>query len=399
MMLKRCFLMTCCLVAAWLACPAQKKELSQARTYIKSGKNLDKAEQLMSQLLKDSANHSNKKIYLTLYEAVLKQYEAANEKLYLHQKYDTAQFFNLIRRMYQVTEALDSVDAMPDQKGRVRPEYRQQHAAAMHQLRPNLYYGGTFQLSKNDYHQAFDFFHTYLDAARQPLFTGYDYMERDTLMPRAAYWASFCGYKLKAPELALRHSQVALRDTARREYLLQYLCEARRQQGDTASWLATLHQGFLLYPESTYFFPRLADHYSALQQNDSVLALVEHGLNVNPDNQLFLLAQSNTLLNMQRYDECRSVSEQLLALNNSIPEVYFNMGTTYLNEALELEAKNEPRKNRQKLRNLYQQALPYMEDYRRMAPGDRSRWAPALYRVYLNLNMGRQFEEIDRLMR
>ena len=73
---------------------AQKKELSQARSYIKSGNNLDKVEQLMKELLaKDPANKTNHKIYLTWYEAVLKQYYAGNEKLYLKQKYDTASMY------------------------------------------------------------------------------------------------------------------------------------------------------------------------------------------------------------------------------------------------------------------------------------------------------------------
>jgi hypothetical protein len=40
-----------------------------------------------------------------------------------------------------------------------------------------------------------------------------------------------------------------------------------------------------------------------------------------------------------------------------------------------------------------------MEHYRSLSPQDQKRWAPALYRIYLNLNMGQQFEEIDRLMR
>ena len=59
----------------------QKKDISQARSYIKSRSNLDKAESLMLDLLKDSANRQNIKIYLTLAEAVRAQYDAANEKL------------------------------------------------------------------------------------------------------------------------------------------------------------------------------------------------------------------------------------------------------------------------------------------------------------------------------
>ena len=89
---------------------AQKKELSQARTYIKSGKDYDKAEKLMTDLLANPANRTNAKIYATWYDAISGQYAQANEKLYLKQAYDTAAFFNITKRMYTVAEMLDSLD-------------------------------------------------------------------------------------------------------------------------------------------------------------------------------------------------------------------------------------------------------------------------------------------------
>ena len=82
-----------------------------------------------------------------------------------------------------------------------------------------------------------------------------------------------------------------------------------------------------------------------------------------------------------------------------MPEAYFNIATVYLNQALALEMENEPRKNRMRLTELYQQARPYMEAYRKLAPEDSKRWAPALYRVYLNLNMGKRFDEIDGILK
>ena len=69
---------------------AQKKEISIARNWVKSGNNLDKAEQSMLTLLKDSANRKNEKVWNILFESLRKQYASGNEKLYLKQKYDTA---------------------------------------------------------------------------------------------------------------------------------------------------------------------------------------------------------------------------------------------------------------------------------------------------------------------
>lgn len=89
---------------------AQKKEITAARDQVKAGKDLNKAQASMEKLLKDSANLGNKKIWVTLFDAVRKQYEQGNEKLYLKQKYDTAQLFNLGRQMFLIAQGLDSVE-------------------------------------------------------------------------------------------------------------------------------------------------------------------------------------------------------------------------------------------------------------------------------------------------
>ena len=96
-----------------------RADIDKAKTYIKSGKDFDKAEKLMVALLEDSANHDNIRIYTTWYESVLGQYNAANEKLYLKQKYDTAAFYNLTRHLQEVAVELDALDVRPDKKGRV----------------------------------------------------------------------------------------------------------------------------------------------------------------------------------------------------------------------------------------------------------------------------------------
>jgi len=386
----------------WLAAlsvMSQKRELNQAEVFLKKGANLDKAEKLMTDLLKSPEHRDNKKIYLMWYKLVAAQYEVANEKMYLKQKYDTAQFFGLVQRMYHVAEALDSIDARPNKKGRVNPDYRKRHAGELHNLRTNLYYGGTYQMRRANYNQAYGFFSTYLDTDQQPLFKGYNYLKKDTLMPHAAYWAMSCAYRLEHPDSVLRYADIALRNTTRREYILQYICEANRWLQNDSAYVASLRKGFDYYPEHAYFFPRLADWYTAHMMPDSVLTLTQRALDINPDNQLFLLAKSVAQLNTGDDEGCIETSQQLIALNDTLPEAYYNIATVRLNQALTLEMENEPRKNSLKLISLYRQARPFMEEYRKLAPEQQKRWGPALYRIYLNLNMGKQFEEIDRLLK
>lgn len=379
---------------------AQKKELSQARSYIKSGKDFDKAEKLMTDLLeKDSANRQNIRIYEVWFDAVTKQYEAANEKLYLKQQYDTAAFFNLTHRLYRIAESLDTLDALPDGKGRVKPRHRSDHAEMLDQLRPNLYFGGTYFLRKENYQTAYDMMVTYLDADQKPLFTGYDYHLTDKRMAEAAYWAVYAGYKMQDAERTLHYFDLAVRDTSKASNVMLYACEAYRWQEDLGNYLAMLKRGFEAYPDSPYFFPRLVDYYNAREHPDSALYYADQGLKGNPDSQLFLLAKSVALLNLERYDECVEVGERLIANNDSLAEPYFTIATAKLNQVLELDRRNQPRVYRQQIRKLYMEARPYMEVYRKLAPDEKQKWAPALYRIYLNLNLGKQFEEIDKVMR
>ena len=148
---------------------AQKKEIAQARAFIKSGKNLAQAEKLMQNLLKDSANRDNEKVCIVLCDALRKQYEEGNMSMYLKKPTDTAALFNVARRMFASYEKLDSIDARPDEKGRVRPKYRAKNASFLDGYRKNLFSGGTFFIRKQQYKTAFDFIDMYLDTANQPL--------------------------------------------------------------------------------------------------------------------------------------------------------------------------------------------------------------------------------------
>lgn len=380
---------------------AQKKEISQARSFIKSGKDLDKAVKLMTDLLaKDSLNRENPKIHVTLYDAVMKQYEVGNEKLYLHQPYDTASLFNHARYLFEISERFDSIDARPDKKGRVRPEYRKDHASELNDIRPNLYLGGRFFMTKADYATAFDFFDTYIDCARQPLFTGYDYLANDPRMTDAAYWATYSGYMEQQPQHVMAHAQLALRDTARAQYTLQYMAEAHRTMNDEGAYLETLNEGFSRYPEHVYFFPRLTDYYTERGQYKQALDVTRRALQHNPDNQVFLFAESTLLLNMGHNEESLNTSQHLISLNDMLAEPYFNAATAVLNQVPPLEqTASDARKNRTRIKLLYEQARPLMERYRQLAPDQTAKWAPALYKIYLNLNMGKQFEEMDKILK
>ena len=379
-------------------CYAQKKEISQAQTIVKSGKNLAQAEQQMRKLLKDSVNQKNIKVWVILTEAVRGQYLAGNERMYLRQQQDTAALFKLALKMFGDYQSLDSVDALPDKKGRVHLKYRNSNSAFLNIYRPNLYNGGVYFLRKQNYKEAFSMIDAFLDCQRQPLFENYHY-ERDTLNRTAAFWTVLCGYQTGDHEMALKYKDLALQDTLHLESCFQYLAEIYKQQGDKPNYEWSLVKGFECNPSSSYFFPRLIDYYNTSNQTERAMTIVNDALQTNDSSELFLFAKSNLLLNQGDYDECIAICDTLITRNDSLADAYYNAGVAYVNKAFLLEKGKVDIKQRREIRQLYQKALPYMERYRALAPQEKDKWAAALYNIYLKLNMGKQFEEIDQMLR
>ncbi len=380
--------------------PAQKKEIQTAKDQVKAGKNLDQAVASMKKLLNDSVNRTNKKIWTVYFDAVRKQYEQGNEKLYLKQKYDTAQLFNYTRQLFEVALQFDSVEAVPDKKGRKNLEFRKGHKDYLAHIRSNLYNGGIWFLNKQKYQDAYKFFDCYIDCAEQPMFKSYNYMEKDKHLPTAAYYAVYSGYKMKNPKATLHHSYMALKDTVHYNYMLQYLAETYALEKDTARYVASLKEGFKRVPTFPFFFPRLVDHYVDNAQLDSAMVVVDEALTVVPDSDLYLAAKSNLLLDQGKLKECIEVSQKVIDVNPEMPEPYYNVGICYFNQAVEQDKNSQnSRQVKAQVEADYKKALPYLVKYRELEPKEQGKWAFPLYTIYLNLNMGKEFDEIDKVMR
>ena len=209
------------------------------------------------------------------------------------------------------------------------------------------------------------------------------------------YWATYCGYRMGDPVLILRHQDLARRDTSKLEYTLQYVSEAWNRLGDEQRYTEILWEGFAFFPQSNYFFPRLMDNYTRKGNYELGLTVADEALKTDSLNELYLFAKSTMLLNLGRYAECLKYSDRLIAVNDQMADAYYNAGTACLNIVLNMD----PRRHKKQIRKMYQKAQPYMENYRRLAPEAKDKWGPSLYRIYFNLNLGKQFDEIDRLLK
>ena len=336
---------------------AQKKEIAQARTYIKSGKNLDKAEQSMRKLLLDSANVRNIRIYTTLAEVVRKQYEQVNEKVYLKQPYDTAAFFNTAKKLFDTYYKLDSALVNYGVKPDANEKIRERNSEYLNTYRINLYNGGLYWLRKNDFKKSIVMLDSYLDCHNQPLFSSLNLAESDSVAPLAASRNLYCGYRMQNTSVVLRNKEYALKDTVMLERTLQYLAETYSLMKDNTGYVSTLTDGIEHFPRSNYFFTHLIDYYNKVSDYEKAIKVADNALALDSCETLYLYAKSNILLNIGKNDDCIALCEKIISINDSLPEAYYNAGVAYINKAFSMEKGRVNNKKRQQVKGFYSKSL------------------------------------------
>jgi tetratricopeptide (TPR) repeat protein len=240
---------------------------------------------------------------------------------------------------------------------------------------------------------------SYLDCHNQPLFSSLNLAESDSIAPLAASRNLYCGYRMQNTSVVLRNKEYALKDTVMLERTLQYLAETYSLMKDNTGYVSTLTDGIEHFPRSIYFFTHLIDYYNKVSDYEKAIKVADNALALDSCETLYLYAKSNILLNIGKNDDCIALCEKIISINDSLPEAYYNAGVAYINKAFSMEKGRVNNKKRQQVKGFYSKSLKYMEKYRAMRPDDKDRWAAALYNIYLNLNMGKEFEEIDKMLR
>jgi len=322
-----------------------------------------------------------------------------NRKAYLKQPYDTAKFFNKLSDMYAQLRLCDSVDLLPDAKGNVHPRLQKKTQAMRLKHRRNIFGGGKFYLSKKDYKKAYTFF---------DLYCTYQGTEKnDTLLPQSALWATLSAFQEDNYQGTIRHADTAINhyDSITAAILLEYKVRSYAKLDNDSAWVAALKQGVVNYPNHDYFFVQLADWCYAHRRFDVERKLADRVIAQTGGKAIHYYAKSKSYLAEENYEACITYADSTLALQDDFVDAYYNKGISYLNMAVishESSCKDpdNPQYNidKQKTLDLYRKARPCMEKVRKLQPEMMDRWAPALYRIYLNLNLGEEFVEIDQLL-
>ncbi|KAA6328927.1 hypothetical protein EZS27_022221 [termite gut metagenome] len=385
---------------------AQVKNVKEAKS-IAGGTNPDfaKAENLIGAALTNSETKNEPNTWNVAGYVQKRINEKEMENAYLRKPYDTLRAYNSLLKMYEYFLKCDELAQIPNEKGKINNKFRKVNAQILLIERPNLINGGIQYFNINDNKKALDFFSTYIDAAVNPIFDTENLLEKDTMIPQVAYFASLTAARLEDYPTIIKYAPYGIKDQETGKYVLEFLSSAYKSQDDTQNWIETLKNGIKIFPDHTFFFGNLIDYYSNNNKYDEAMIFANEMLTNDPNNTFYLYVKAYLYHNMKDYDNAIEFYKKTVESDPQYAEAYSNLGLIYCIKAQEYSDNaitdiNDPkyREEQKMIKKFYEEARPYYEKARSLKPDQQDLWLQGLYRIYYNLNLGAEFEEIEKLL-
>lgn len=395
-----------------------KKATKEAQKQVKEAKNeferddvQDKrgAKRLIDQAMKNSLNENYDQTWLVAADIYQHFYYQENTKSYT-QAYDTVGMYKLLTDWYRFAMKADSLQQIPNAKGKTSDEARKKHAGEIHRTMGDLIRGGIFYFNDHqDYNKAYEMFDAYFTVASHPMVK--DIVEEDSNFiknkPIFSYYPALAAYNLEKWENVLKYAEVATADEEVGETATEMLCDAYGNLQDTVSWLETLKKGLVKYPTAQYYYGKLLNYYNLKNDMTELENFVNEMVQIDPEKAynyyvLGYIAQQN-----KDYDAAIKQYETAIEKDEALSDAYFNLGlcimfqaSDYMDSKSNLDYRSKAYKDAVKeQKNFYKKALPYFLKYRELEASATDKWAIPLQTIYYQLDMSKELNEIEARMK
>ena len=324
-------------------------------------------------------------------------------------RYDTVAMYKYLTDWFDFALKADSLQKIPNAKGKTSDEAHTKLAPEMHRNLTNLITGGIFYFNdRTDYKKAYALFDRYFTMAEGDFLKSY--MENDTYYPQTkalyAYYTTMAAYNQSQWENTIKYAQIAQQDEEYGESATEFLCDAYGNMGDTVKWIEALKAGLIKYPTQDYYYSKLLSYYDRKNDMAALENFTKEMIALDPDKAynyfvLGLIAQQN-----KEYDKAIEQYEIAIQKDEKLSDAYNNLALSIMYQATEyVDSKSnvdyrsaEFKKVMAQEKEYYKKALPYVEKFREVDPTAVSKWGLLLQQIYYKLNMDKELKEIDKLL-
>lgn len=392
----------------------QKKEeykvsstIKTVRGFLKDSKNVEANNEVEKAVKQHPEARSSAQLYALKSQALHALVLGENRKMYLNQKPDTSKYFSYIYSLYEAALTCDSLDQLPDAKGRVQLKYRDTNQQRLLQFRKNLSTADRYYYLKKDYQNAFKFGNLYLSTKHSPIFNktkgGTALTDENDSVAHASL-AVFLAYAYNNNKGVAKYIPTAMHDTARLAQIYEVGSKAYYELKDTISAHYLLFKGVKEFPTTDYFYMTLLKYYNEKKDYEKGLELVDSVLNHMPDNRnaWFLKAREHEYL--EQHDKAIYAMSIVVEKHPEDYEAYAALGNMHLDKAHRLYQNFNMKvtdkgyqQGRRIINESYADAKDAFEKCKKYAEQKTDLWLDGLRECYYKLSFGKELKLLENL--
>lgn len=302
----------------------------------------------------------------------------------------------------------DEYDNLPNEKGKVKPRFRQASQQKYQTGRLGCINAGQWFYNQKDYKNAFNSFALYITSGDSPMFEGIDL--KDQYKGEISYFASLSAYQEKDYPNVIKYANLALSDTARSKDATEILVFAKKETmknaQDTLEYIDMLKKASQQFPEDQRYSAWIGDYYLNSGKTAELSAWADAEIAKNPDDKFAYVFKGEALRNMEKFDEAVDCYKKAFELDPTYLAAAYQAGVSLNSKAIKLKDELSDKKtglltkaNADKVKNVLQEAKGYLEKVRELDPEhEQVNWVYALYQLYYNLGDKTKADELEKLL-
>ena len=307
----------------------------------------------------------------------------------------------LVLESYGYLVVADSLDQMPDAKGKVKPKHRKDIKKMVKEYYTyNLINYGAHLFDKLDYAGAYNAFNTYLTIPDLPLTEGE--IEKDSTYNMIMYYTAVSAANAEnRPEAIRLYSKLKDKDYETLT-VYQLLCEEYQKQKDTVNYVKVLEEGIEKFPAEAWFLQNMINTYIYSGQTEKALKYLNTAIERDPTLAQYHFVGGGLQESLGDIEAAEAAYLKTIEIDPSIAGAYDALGRLHYNKAIAIiDAVYGVRDNKiikeeeAKALEEFKSALPFYKKAMELEP-DQMSYKVMLRTLYYRLRMDKEYEAIDK---
>jgi len=406
-------MMVALMAAATATAFAQSEVVKNAKKLFDKGQ-VEEAAQAVQSALNEGTPEDKATAWNIVSEAYYKKF-ADIQEIQLKEKVqptgatvDEKTMHESIMKALEAAMKCDEFDAMPNDKGKVKPRFRQASQQKYQNGRLQCIAAGQWFYNQKDYTGAFNAFKLYVESGMSSMFEGVNL--NDQYANEIAYFASLSAYQAKDYENVVKYAQIAAQDTAKAKDATEILVFAKKEtmktSQDTLEYIDMLKKAAQQFPQDQRYSAWIGDYYLNSGKTAELAEWADGEIAKNPDDKFGYVYKGEAARLQDKFDDAVECYKKAFELDPTYIAAAYQAGVTLNSKAIKLKDELSDKKtgmltkvNADKVKAVLEEAKGYLEKVRELDP-DHSQvnWVYALYQLYYNLGEKAKADELEKML-